>query len=120
MIKQMTRDEALEILEIIADVYPRFELTKRKAEIWLPGLQKMEFQGVKRNLENHVAEKVYPPTIAEISAYPKENNIALEKQIQFEQEARLNPATEDIKQEFWNKINALLGRDTSEDELNDN
>ena len=101
----MNRNEAIDILETIKEVYPRYEITKRKATILIPGLLKMDYDGVLKNLETFAAEKPYPPTIAEIASYPKEANSHFEQRKQWEQEAQQVP--DHKKQEFQDRLRHL-------------
>ncbi|MFD1851400.1 hypothetical protein [Oceanobacillus bengalensis] len=87
----MTPKEGLEVLETIAELYPKFEVTKRKVRILLPQFEQMDFEGVMNNLSNHVATYAYPPTIAEIAAYLPEPNKHLEDLKKWEEEAAKVP-----------------------------
>ncbi|MED4126465.1 hypothetical protein P4641_21250 [Halalkalibacterium halodurans] len=106
----MTRDQAIEILQMIAELYPRFELSKAKAQVMLPALERMEYQGVLDRLEQHVAEKPYAPTLAEIAAYPREENQVLDRYQRYAEEARRNPPTDDQKRAFKKQFEALFKR----------
>lgn len=104
----MNRKEALEVLKTIAELYPRFELTERKAAILIPGLLKMDYKKVMKNLEKHVTEYAYPPTLAEIAAYPSEKNEALERIEKYEREARENPPTPEQRRMYAESMKRLF------------
>lgn len=70
----MNRNEAIDVLETIRDIYPKFEVSERKANILIPKLQPMDYGLVMEKLSAHVAAHPYPPTIAEIAAFPPEAN----------------------------------------------
>ncbi len=46
----MTRDEAIDVLESIAALYPNFEMTERKGNLLIPMLMKKDYQGVMKHL----------------------------------------------------------------------
>ncbi len=102
----MKYKEAVDVLETIAELYPsRFEISKKKAMILIPQLEKMDYKGVMDNLSNYVAEKPFPPTIAEIASYPTEKNNHLEKVEQWKQEAKqVSPET---KKKFQQQLQEL-------------
>lgn len=111
----MNKNQALEVLAAISELYPnKFELTDRKVEMLLPALVKMDFQGVMTNLKKYVAEKPYPPTIAEIACYPKEENVTLKKQQEWVRQARKVPMHK--KQEFSRRLALLVERMAQSDE----
>ncbi|MEC5425303.1 hypothetical protein QGM71_17615 [Virgibacillus sp. C22-A2] len=83
----MTHEEAIDVLETIADVYPKFEITKKKAKLILPPLKQMDYNGVMDKLAAFVARHPYAPTIAEIAAYPPEPNEYLAKMDQWREDA---------------------------------
>ncbi|GAB3059590.1 hypothetical protein [Virgibacillus ainsalahensis] len=88
----MTKEEAIAILETIAEVYPKFEMTKKKAKLLLPQLKQMDYNRVMDKLSAYVVKYPYAPTIAEIAAYPPEPNEHLEKMSQWQEEAVRVPA----------------------------
>lgn len=102
----MTEHEAIEVLETIDELYPRFQLSKRKAKVLLPHLKQMEFDGVMNKLFVYVSENAYPPTIAEIAVYPPEPNHHLEELQRWKEEAAKVP--QEVKDKFHQAIQQLL------------
>ncbi|MDC3418067.1 hypothetical protein [Aquibacillus salsiterrae] len=87
----MTRDEAFDILETIAELYPKYELTKRKAILLLPQIIKMDYDRVLEKLSAFALVHPYAPSLAEIAAYPRETNPHLEQMRIWQQEAAQVP-----------------------------
>lgn len=104
----MTEEESFDVLKTIAELYPRYELTKRKAQILLPQLQKMEYDGVLKKLSAYVAEHPHAPTIAEIAVYPPEENKHLKMMKEWQAEA--DKVSEETKQQFRLQMQQLLGK----------
>lgn len=102
----MNREQALEILEMIDEVYPQFELTERKVEIMLPELEKMDYKRVKARFSEYMTQNPFPPTLAEISAYAPPENKALEKMERWQREAEQVP--DEVKQRFRQKMQQLI------------
>jgi hypothetical protein len=84
----MNKVQALEILKQIAAAYTQFDIDEKRIQVWCSHLEKMPFDLVMINLNRHIAEKRFPPTIAEISAKEPEKNEFLEKVKQWEKESR--------------------------------
>lgn len=108
----MTKQEALEVLKTINEMYPRFELTKRKAVILIPNLKKMDYKGVMKNLSAFVMENPYPPLISEIAAYPDDEASALEEIEQWKEEAKkVSPEMKErFKHEFQKLVEKMGGK----------
>lgn len=103
----MTQDQAVDILETMAELYPKFELSRKKAQILLPQLRKMDYQGVLDKLSAYVADHPYAPTIAEIAVYLPEENGQL--QLMKEWQAEAEKVTEETKSRFRLQMHKLLG-----------
>ena len=84
----MTKEEAIEVLKTINEMYPRFNLTKRKAVMLIPNLKKMDYQGVMKNLSVFVMESPYPPILSEIAAYPDDEDSHLDEKEKWQEEAK--------------------------------
>lgn len=89
----MTEEQAMIILTRIAAAYPRFELTtdtvgKERIRIWLEHLTALPFEAVSKKVDQHIAEKRFPPAIAEIQVHQQEKNEFLEKQKEWEKNAK--------------------------------
>lgn len=75
----MTKNEAIHLLETIRAIYPKYEISKKKAQILTPQLQPMDHKLVMDKLSAYVVSRSYPPTIAEIAVYPAAHNVHLDK-----------------------------------------
>ncbi|SDI18274.1 Loader and inhibitor of phage G40P [Alteribacillus persepolensis] len=101
----MKYEQAVDVLETIKEIYPKFEITKRKAEILIPALKKMDYDGVIKNLSSYAAEKPFPPTIAEIASYPKTRNEEWEKVKEFRKNGeKVNPEKKKKFRQYWNNL----------------
>lgn len=102
----MDKNQAIEILETIHEIYPRFELTDRKIEVLIPQLKKMDYDRVMSRLNDHIVSNPFPPSIAEIAAYAPEKNEHLEKVEKWKREAAQVP--ESKKREFYDAVKKLI------------
>lgn len=101
----MTKEEAIEVLKTINEMYPKFNLTKRKAMVLLPNLKAMDYDGVMLKLSFHVMDHPYPPTLNEIASYPAEENSALQEVGQWMEEAKeVSPEVKDAFQEQFKQL----------------
>lgn len=102
----MNRDQALDVLDTIDDLYEKYDLTQRKVKILLPQLMKMDYDRVLQRLSSFVAEYSYAPTLAEIAAYPPVPNTFVEQVQQWKLEADQVP--EETKRQFKEQIEQLF------------
>lgn len=102
----MERNQALEILKTINEIYPRFNLTERKIKILLPELEKMDYKRVMAKLSDYMTSNPFPPTLADIAAYAPEENKHLEEMKQWQREAEQVP--DEVKQQFQRKMQQLI------------
>lgn len=101
----MERNQALEILETINELYPQFELTDRKVKIMLPQLEKMDYDRVMARLNEHIVNSPFPPTLAEIAAYAPPKNEHLEQIQKWREEAaKVSP---EVKERFRKEFEKL-------------
>ncbi|MGN7945770.1 replicative helicase loader/inhibitor [Bacillus safensis] len=89
----MTEEQAMAILTRIAAAYPRFELStdaigKERIKIWLEHLTALPYEAVSKKVDQHIAEKRFPPAIAEIQVHQQEPNDFIEKQKEWEKNAK--------------------------------
>ncbi|WP_144527266.1 replicative helicase loader/inhibitor [Bacillus pumilus] len=89
----MTKDQAMAILTRIAAAYPRFELStdaigKERIRLWIEHLTALPYEPVLKKIDQHIAEKRFPPAIAEIQVHQQEKNEFLEKQKEWEKNAK--------------------------------
>ncbi|MBB6449836.1 hypothetical protein HNR44_001814 [Geomicrobium halophilum] len=108
----MEYNQALDILESISAVYPRFELSEKKVKIIMPALLKMDYEGVMANVERHVTKNPFPPTIADIAAYPVQTNENVEKWREWELEA--SKVSQERKRQLIINLQKLLAEKASD------
>jgi hypothetical protein len=103
----MNRNEAIEVLRAISDIYPNtFDLTDTKIKLLVPQLVKMDYKRVMVNLSSFAAMNKFPPTIADIAGYAPEHNDSLEKMRKWNEEAaKVDPA---VKERFKRDMEKLL------------
>ncbi|MCM2674061.1 hypothetical protein [Alkalicoccobacillus plakortidis] len=111
----MESEQASEILQMISEVYPRWELTETKLKALVPVLKKMDYQGVLDNLYEHIASKPFAPTMPEIAAYPKQVDQTQEKIKSFEREAEKNPPTPEQRQVLKARLEQFMRKDDSDE-----
>src|SRR5690625_5782765 len=104
----MTNQEALDVLKAINEMYPRFNLTKRKATLLIPNLKKMDYKGVMKNLSAFVMDNPYPPLLTEITAYPDDEESAHEKREERQEEA--SQADPKGKERYYKEMRKSLKR----------
>lgn len=102
----MNQAEAIHVLETMKEVYPRYEISKKKARMLIKELVKMDYPQVMKKLAHHVAIHPYPPTVMEISAYLKTENKQLEKLKQWRKQARDVPP--ELKRTFHQQMLKLI------------
>ena len=102
----MTKANVLELFKLIKSIYPNFEVTQEKINIWASVMKDMDFDRVMARAREHVQENKFPPTIAEISAYAPKENKALEKMERWQREAEQVP--DEVKQRFRQKMQQLI------------
>lgn len=62
----MTRDQLKTVFKILANVYPNFEVSSEKLDIWHEFLKDQDYDVVLERVKTHVKEKKFPPTIADL------------------------------------------------------
>lgn len=62
----MDRKQVKEIFKILKNVYPQFEVTSEKVDVWASFLKDQNPAIIMRNTERFVLESKFPPTIADI------------------------------------------------------
>lgn len=111
----MNSNEASEILLMIKEVYPKWELTETKLKALVPVLLKMDYPGVVDNLHEHIASKPFAPTMNEIAAYPKVADKTQEKIKAFEREAEENPPTPEQREVLKARLKQFMRKDDSDE-----
>ena len=104
----MTNQEALDVLKAINEMYPRFNLTKRKAALLIPNLKPMDYKGVMKNLSSFVMDNPYPPLLSEIAAYPNQTDALPEKMKKWREEAAKVPS--ETKERFRLEMQKLFNQ----------
>ncbi|WP_261134781.1 replicative helicase loader/inhibitor [Bacillus sp. Marseille-Q3570] len=87
----MNKKQTIEVFKTIRDVFPSFEVTQRKIDLWTSLLKNDNPALVMRNTENHLKNEKFPPAIAHISApksYEMEKKAYQLKVKKWEEEAR--------------------------------
>lgn len=102
----MIKEEALEVLQTINEMYPRFDLTKRKAKMLVPNLKQMDYQGVMKNLSAYIMEHPYPPMLSEIAAYQDVEESHLEEMEKWQEEAK--KVSPKVKEQFREQFEQLI------------
>jgi hypothetical protein len=70
----LTRDEVKEVFKVLTNVYPQFEVTKEKLDVWSSFLRDQNPAIIMRNTERFVLENKFPPTIADLRERMTEAN----------------------------------------------
>ncbi|GAE31787.1 hypothetical protein [Halalkalibacter hemicellulosilyticus] len=104
----MTNEEAAEVLLTIHEVYPSFELTERKMNMLVPALLDMDLVRVLKRLNEHIMTNPWPPTMADIAAFPDRQNKTLKKTQEYEKVASENPPTKEQIAEFQARFQQLV------------
>lgn len=102
----MNKQEAMEVLLTIEEMYPPFELTERKERILVPNLMKMDYEGVMENLASYVMDHPDPPALNEIAAYPDDEKHTLTLMEEWKKEAK--GSTPEIRKKFHDAFEKLL------------
>src|SRR5699024_2555721 len=61
----MTREEANEIVKLIATMYSNISFSKEKAVTWIDIVEKGNYKKTKAKLEHYIETSKYPPTISD-------------------------------------------------------
>lgn len=102
----MNRKEAIHVLETIKDVYPRYDISKKKAGILIKELVLMDYTRVMEKMSKHVATHPYPPTIREIAGYSEKHNEDLTRLKEWREQVQDVPL--DFKQVFHEQMRQLI------------
>ncbi|WP_430787145.1 hypothetical protein VBD025_15670 [Virgibacillus flavescens] len=102
----MNKQEAIQVLETIGDIYPKFEVSKKKAHMLVPQLMQMDYALVMEKLSVYVGTHPFAPTLADIAAYPPVSNSHLENIDKWRAEAAT--VSSEVKQAFHKQLTKLL------------
>lgn len=75
----MTRDEVKELFKFLKYIYPNFEVTKEKVDIWTELLSDQDFEQVMKRTKDYVKENRYPPAVADLYVPKQQKNEFLEQ-----------------------------------------
>ena len=89
----MKREQVIEVFKIIKSVYPNFEVSTEKVDIWTRLLKDQNPAIIMKNTEQYVLTQKFPPTIADLRENTSEarNNDILDQIKQWEREAVAKP-----------------------------
>ena len=89
----MDRKQVIEVFKLLKSVYPNFDVSTEKVDIWTRLLKDQNPAIVMKNAERYVLTQKYPPTIADLRENTSEarNNDILDQIKQWEREASGNP-----------------------------
>jgi len=102
----MNKQEASHVLQTIKELYPTFHLSQMKVAMLMRKLLPMDYEEVIKNVMKHVATHPYPPTIAEIAAYPKQQTEEIDKLDAWRKQAQ--DVSPEMKEQFFQKMYQLL------------
>ncbi|TGB04708.1 replicative helicase loader/inhibitor [Halobacillus salinus] len=107
----MDKKQVLQVFKVIQSVYPRFmpedtQEQQNKLDTWALMMKDMDYERVMKRTQEHVVGNKFPPTIAEISAYPTEKNKSIEKMNQWKREAEQVP--QETKDRFQRELQKLV------------
>ncbi|MEJ9210096.1 replicative helicase loader/inhibitor [Bacillus smithii] len=63
----MTREELKNIFKVLVNVYPNFEVSSEKLNIWYEFLKDSDYQSVLNNTKEYVLSNRFPPSIADLN-----------------------------------------------------
>lgn len=102
----MNRQEAIDVLHLIKELYPKFNAKKQRMQLLIPILEKMDYQQVMDNLTHYVSQNPFPPTIADIAAPTQvENDYLEEMQVWADEAQQVHP---DVKARFHTELQNLV------------
>lgn len=102
----MNRKEAIHVLRTIKEVYPKYDICKRKASMLIQELLPMDYTLVLRRLAKHVATHPYPPTISEIAVYSRKRDNQVEKLAKWREQAQDVPL--ELRETFHKQMLELI------------
>ena len=111
----MTREEANEIVKLIATVFNNINFTKEKATTWIDIIEKGNYKKTKRKLENYIENNKYPPTISDFLVKDEYNPAddykkKIERDKQKVQEEMNDPEKRKRREENIKRMKQLMSR----------
>lgn len=85
----MTREEVKELFKFLTFIYPNFEVSSEKLDVWTSLLENQNTEKVMRRAKRYVLDNKFPPTIADLAEQITEahNSDFLEKVKQWKADA---------------------------------
>jgi len=102
----LNREQVIELFKFIKSVYPTFEVSSKKVDVWTKVMRDMDYYRVMKRAEEYVVENKFPPTIADIAAYAPPKNETLKQMKQWRKEAEQVPT--EVKLRFREKMKQLI------------
>jgi len=102
----LNREQVIELFKFLKSVYPTFEVSSKKVDVWTKVMSNMDYDRVIKKAEGYVVENKYPPTIADLAAYAPPKNETLKKMERWEHEAEQVP--DHVKKQFRDKLKQLI------------
>src|SRR5699024_8691584 len=117
----MTREEANEIVKLIATMYNNMNFTKEKAIAWIDIVEKGNYKKTKAKSEHYIETSKYPPTISDFLGKDEYNTAddykkKIEQDRQKVQEDRNDPEKRKRREENLKSIKQLISRTKEADE----
>ena len=111
----MTREEANEIVKLIATVFNNISFTKEKATTWIDIIEKGNYKKTKRKLDNYIENNKYPPTISDFLVKDEYNPAddykkKIEQDRQKVQEEMNDPEKRKRREENLKRMKQLMSR----------
>ncbi|GEN30264.1 hypothetical protein HNQ35_000032 [Cerasibacillus quisquiliarum] len=102
----MNREQVKQLFKFLVSIYPNFEVSSHKLDVWTRMMKDMDFNRVMAKAETYVTENRFPPTIADLSAYAPDENKHLEQMKQWKREAQQVP--DEVKHRFRQQLLQLV------------
>jgi len=102
----LDREQVKKLFKFLASIYPNFEVSSHKLNVWARMMRDMDYKRVMAKAEQHAIENKFPPTIADIAAYAPPENETLKKMEQWRKEAEQVPT--EVKLRFREKMQQLI------------
>lgn len=85
----MNKEQIFEVLKLLRESYPNFEVTQSKIDVWYKLLKDQNPAAIMRNAERYALTQKFPPTIADLREVKNEarGNDFLKKLDEWERDA---------------------------------
>ena len=111
----MTREEANEIVKLIATMYSNISFSREKMITWIDIVEKGNYKKTKAKLENYIENNKYPPTISDFLVKDEYNPAddykkKIEQDRQKVQEEMNDPEKRKRREENLKRMKQLMSR----------